>query len=298
MPAAADQHLRRHPRGRPRRRRGGPRAWACPAGRCCCRVELPLAVPLIAAGFRTAAVQVVATATLAALVGGGGLGVIINTGFGQQDRGQIVAGGILVAALALVAELALAFVQRQVTPGRARGRPAGPAGRAEAPRRHGATGQTRPNRTPRSAPSPFRDRAPVAVVTPPCWGRAERAGHTAGPARHAHRREPVRDTEGGHHAHSRSGHARHGRAAPHSQPLRPAATAAPRAPRPHRPSPAARPAAQACEAVAGDQLVVLDGRQAAADRRQHHPGGQRRRRDPAAARRARTRCRPRSTPTS
>ena len=85
------------------------------------RVELPLAVPLIAAGFRTATVQVVATATLAALVGGGGLGVIINSGFGQQDRGQIVAGGILVAALALIAELTLAFLQRQVTPGRARG---------------------------------------------------------------------------------------------------------------------------------------------------------------------------------
>ena len=85
------------------------------------RVELPLAVPLIAAGFRTATVQVVATATLAALVGGGGLGVIINSGFGQQDRGQIVAGGILVAALALVAELTLAFLQRQVTPGHARG---------------------------------------------------------------------------------------------------------------------------------------------------------------------------------
>lgn len=86
------------------------------------RVELPLAVPLIAAGVRTAAVQVVATATLAALVGGGGLGVVINTGFGQQDRGQIIAGGILVAALALVTELVLAFVQRRVTPGQARGR--------------------------------------------------------------------------------------------------------------------------------------------------------------------------------
>ena len=87
------------------------------------RVELPLAVPLIAAGVRTAAVQVVATATLAALVGGGGLGVIINTGFGQQDRGQIIAGGILVAGLALLTELVLAFAQRQVTPGRDRGRP-------------------------------------------------------------------------------------------------------------------------------------------------------------------------------
>ncbi len=86
------------------------------------RVELPLAVPLIAAGVRTAAVQVVATAGLAALVGGGGLGVIINTGFGQQDQGQIIAGGILVAGLALLTELVLALVQRQVTPGRDRDR--------------------------------------------------------------------------------------------------------------------------------------------------------------------------------
>ena len=86
------------------------------------RVELPLAVPLIAAGFRTAAVQVVATATLAALVGGGGLGTVINEGFGQQDRPQIIAGGLLVAALALLTEAVLALVQRAVTPGRARGR--------------------------------------------------------------------------------------------------------------------------------------------------------------------------------
>lgn len=84
------------------------------------RVELPLAVPLIAAGFRTAAVQVVATATLAALVGGGGLGRVITDGFGQQDRPQILAGGILVALLALLTEGALALVQRAVTPGRDR----------------------------------------------------------------------------------------------------------------------------------------------------------------------------------
>ena len=51
------------------------------------RAELPLAVPLVMTGVRTAAVQVVATATLAALVGGGGLGRIINLGFGQQDYG-------------------------------------------------------------------------------------------------------------------------------------------------------------------------------------------------------------------
>ena len=86
------------------------------------RVELPLAVPLLAAGFRTAAVQVVATATLAALVGGGGLGTVINEGFGRQDRPQIIAGGLLVAALALLTEGALALVQRRVTPGRQRRR--------------------------------------------------------------------------------------------------------------------------------------------------------------------------------
>lgn len=86
------------------------------------RVEVPLAVPLVAAGFRTAAVQVVATAGLAALVGGGGLGVVINDGFGQQDRPQILAGGLLVAGLALAVEGLLAVLTHLVTPGRA-GRP-------------------------------------------------------------------------------------------------------------------------------------------------------------------------------
>jgi osmoprotectant transport system permease protein len=62
----------------------------------------------------------VATATLAALVGGGGLGRIITDGFGQQDRPQILAGGLLVAVLALVTELSLALVQRRVTPGEQR----------------------------------------------------------------------------------------------------------------------------------------------------------------------------------
>jgi osmoprotectant transport system permease protein len=84
------------------------------------RVELPLSLPLLAAGFRTAAVQVLATATLAAYVGGGGLGVIINNGFGEQDQGQVVAGGLLVATLAVLVELLLAYVQRTVTPGRSR----------------------------------------------------------------------------------------------------------------------------------------------------------------------------------
>jgi len=80
------------------------------------RVELPLALPLVAAGIRTATVQVVATATLAALVGGGGLGVIINEGFSTLNYGETLAGGFLTAALAVVVEVVLAVVQRQVTP--------------------------------------------------------------------------------------------------------------------------------------------------------------------------------------
>ncbi|MBO3084581.1 ABC transporter permease [Cellulomonas fengjieae] len=79
-------------------------------------VELPLAVPLIAAGVRTAAVQVLATVPLAALVGGRSLGTIVVTGFGTQDYGQVLAGGILVAGLCLVAEGMLAIVQYVLTP--------------------------------------------------------------------------------------------------------------------------------------------------------------------------------------
>lgn len=78
------------------------------------RVELPLAAPVVMAGLRTAAVQVVATATLAALTAWGGLGRFIVDGFGQQDRAQIVVGALLVAALAVATEAALAAAQRLV----------------------------------------------------------------------------------------------------------------------------------------------------------------------------------------
>jgi osmoprotectant transport system permease protein len=84
------------------------------------QVELPLSVPYLAAGLRTAAVQVVATAALAAFVNGGGLGEIISAGFGiglsNGGAGQIVAGGFVVALLALAVEGLLAVVQRLVTP--------------------------------------------------------------------------------------------------------------------------------------------------------------------------------------
>jgi osmoprotectant transport system permease protein len=87
------------------------------------RVELPLAVPYLAAGLRTATVQVIATAVLAALVNGGGLGQIVVAGFGltiAAGGGQILAGGLLIAGLALLAELLLAGVQRLVTPAASR----------------------------------------------------------------------------------------------------------------------------------------------------------------------------------
>jgi osmoprotectant transport system permease protein len=89
------------------------------------QVELPLSVPYLAAGLRTAAVQVVATAALATFVNGGGLGEIIGAGFGigmsNGGGGQIVAGGIAVAVLALLVEAVLAGVQRLVTPKALRG---------------------------------------------------------------------------------------------------------------------------------------------------------------------------------
>ena len=78
------------------------------------RVELPIALPLVMAGVRTAAVQVVATATLAAVTAWGGLGRFIVDGFAQQDNAQIVAGALLVGLMALATELGLALVQRKV----------------------------------------------------------------------------------------------------------------------------------------------------------------------------------------
>jgi osmoprotectant transport system permease protein len=80
------------------------------------RVELPLSVPLIMAGVRTSAVQVVATATLAALIAGGGLGRYIVDGFGQQNNAMLFAGAVLVAALALATELSLSVVERVLVP--------------------------------------------------------------------------------------------------------------------------------------------------------------------------------------
>jgi osmoprotectant transport system permease protein len=95
------------------------RGMGLSGGQVLWRVEVPLAVPFLAAGFRTAAVQVVATTALASYVNGGGLGQFIAAGFGlgmAAGGDQIVAGGLLVALLALTVEGVLALVERVVTP--------------------------------------------------------------------------------------------------------------------------------------------------------------------------------------
>ncbi|MFE2168832.1 ABC transporter permease [Streptomyces sp. NPDC059447] len=76
------------------------------------RVELPLARRLVMTGLRSGAVQVVATATIAAMVGQGGLGRIITAGFNTYNTAQVVAGALLVAALALLVEGALVAAER------------------------------------------------------------------------------------------------------------------------------------------------------------------------------------------
>ncbi|MEU6662648.1 ABC transporter permease [Streptomyces sp. NPDC046821] len=84
------------------------------------RVELPLAYPMVMTGIRSAAVQVIATATLAAMAGKGGLGRIITAGFNLQDTPQVVAGALLVAVLALLVEGVLAGLGRALNPMRGR----------------------------------------------------------------------------------------------------------------------------------------------------------------------------------
>ena len=93
------------------------RAMGMRRGQITARVDLPLALPLVMTGIRTAAVQVVATAGLAALVGGGGLGRLVNLGFGQQNYGLIISGAILIAGLALLTELVLVLVSWLLAPG-------------------------------------------------------------------------------------------------------------------------------------------------------------------------------------
>ncbi|MFD4547993.1 ABC transporter permease [Streptomyces sp. NPDC058466] len=75
-------------------------------------VELPLSLPMVLNGVRIAAVQLVATATIAALAGGGGLGRIITAGFNLASTPQVVAGAVLVAVFALIVEGVFEIAER------------------------------------------------------------------------------------------------------------------------------------------------------------------------------------------
>jgi osmoprotectant transport system permease protein len=80
------------------------------------QVEWPLAVPLVFAGFRTASIEVIASATLASFIGGGGLGDFIVDGLATDDVGELFLGACSVALLALAVDAALGLIDRRIRP--------------------------------------------------------------------------------------------------------------------------------------------------------------------------------------
>ena len=80
------------------------------------RIRVPIAAPVIFAGIRTSAVQVVASATLATFVGGGGLGDLIVEGYSRGDNYIMLAGAFSVAVLAIITELGFGGLERALTP--------------------------------------------------------------------------------------------------------------------------------------------------------------------------------------
>lgn len=81
-------------------------------------IEIPLALPVVIAGIKTATVEVIASATLAAFIGAGGLGTFIVRGFALYDNAILLVGAIPVALLALLAEVGLSTLQRSLQPPR------------------------------------------------------------------------------------------------------------------------------------------------------------------------------------
>jgi len=94
--------------------RDAARGMGMSSGQVLAKVEVPCALPLIFSGLRSAALQVVATATLAASVSLGGLGRFLIDGQAYRDYGQMAGGALLVAALAMLVDLVFAGVQRLV----------------------------------------------------------------------------------------------------------------------------------------------------------------------------------------
>jgi len=79
-------------------------------------VELPIAVPVILAGVRTAVVMNIGVMTIAATIGAGGLGVLILTSISRSDMSMLLVGAVLVSLLAIIADLLLQTLQRALTP--------------------------------------------------------------------------------------------------------------------------------------------------------------------------------------
>lgn len=79
-------------------------------------VELPIAVPVILAGVRTAVVMNIGVMTIAATIGAGGLGVLILTSISRSDMSMLLVGAVLVSLLAIFADLLLQALQRSLTP--------------------------------------------------------------------------------------------------------------------------------------------------------------------------------------
>ncbi|MDQ7262086.1 ABC transporter permease [Paracoccus sp. PS-1] len=80
------------------------------------RLEIPIAIPVIMAGVRTAVVMNIGVAAIAAYIGAGGLGVLIARGISQTDPRQLVTGALAVSLLAIVADWALLQLQKRLTP--------------------------------------------------------------------------------------------------------------------------------------------------------------------------------------
>src|ERR671921_2315519 len=92
------------------------RGMGLSGGQILSSIQLPIAAPIILAGIRTSAVQVVASATLATFVGGGGLGDLIVLGLQRNDQAVLIAGSLAVAALAIITEVSFGALERAITP--------------------------------------------------------------------------------------------------------------------------------------------------------------------------------------
>jgi osmoprotectant transport system permease protein len=92
------------------------RGMGLSGGQILSRIQFPIAVPVIFAGIRTSAVQVVASATLATFIGGGGLGDLIVLGFQSNDLAVQIGGSLAVAVLAIITEVTFGTLERTFTP--------------------------------------------------------------------------------------------------------------------------------------------------------------------------------------